>query len=118
MTNTELGPKEINLDEGPLSSTFGCREFEDAIAEIVKFLADDSRETKRDFLVSESELPPKGTGWKKEFRPEDIPSVDAFMFIMIAAAGWISNCWSPKWTFRISKYAIQKIQEYETKRRE
>ena len=80
--------KPSDFNDIKLLSTFGLSEYETAMSEILKWLADN------------------GDDWK-EFRMNVID--EPVIFAMICAAGWIENNYFPKGTFFISQEAIKRL---------
>jgi len=90
-----------------LQNMFGMMEYEQAIETILRYLADD-----------EAKIPAKyvwgwdlGTGWKKLFRIDTFDSVSCELFAMLCAAGWITENYFPKYTFRLSGKTIARLEE-------
>lgn len=92
-----------------LQGYFGMIEYEEAIATIVEYLADDIRRLEIHPGFDWSAL--HELGWKKLFRISDFNSIKAALFAMLCASGWISCNYYPKYTFRLSEGAIQRLHE-------
>lgn len=97
-------PKDFLGNE--LLSTFGMREFEWAIRDIIKWLASDSHIKMPVYLDYGND----GEGWDKLFAINTFPEIDASMFAMLCAAGWIENTFFPKGTFKLSRGAIKRLE--------
>jgi hypothetical protein len=100
-------PKDY-LDDN-LLNTFGWREFEVAIKEILVYLADDSKS-----LPSGPSWPLYGEqmkGWTKLFRIDTFPGIDPTMFALLCSCGWIAPEWFPKYTFKLSERAIERLAQ-------
>lgn len=98
-------PKDFLGDE--LLSTFGMREYEWAIADIIKWLASDEKIK----LYPGQEGYDTGAGWRKLFRINTFPKIDAPLFAMLCAAGWIENNYFPKYTFWLSEAAVKRLED-------
>jgi hypothetical protein len=99
-------PRHVDLSTR-LQGGFGCVEFEDAIIEIVKYLADDSRNAG----IGEWCHGNGPNGWGKKLRIDTIPAVSPTMFAMLCGAGWLENCWFPKGAFVVTKALIERLEK-------
>ena len=97
-------PKDFLGNE--LLSTFGMREYEWAIRDIIKWLASDSK--LRSYPGQDGF--DAGEGWDKLFRMNTIPTIDAPTFAMLCADGWNTANHFPKYTFTLSKGAIKRLE--------
>ncbi len=96
-------PADVDLSNY-LQNTFGCCEFEHAIELIVRYLQDPNRNA--GWLGGYE----PGIGWKKKFRVGTIYNLDATMFAMLCAAGWICNAWFPKGSFVASPELVDRLR--------
>lgn len=103
-----MNPCEVDLSDG-LQSTFGIVEFEKAACHIIRYLCDDS------FKVETFgfEL---GEGWEKKFSMETFTEIDAPLFAMMCAAGWVRCSYFPKRLFTVSEEFVLRLEEKAKKR--
>lgn len=115
----DLSPKAFIGNS--FSSVFGCVEFENLAAQIVTYLADDTRQP----TGAIAEPINDDTGWSKRFTIEDLrlsrppgfpANGDAFaanatMLVAFACAGWLEHVWFPKGRFRVTRAFVERLQE-------
>lgn len=105
-----MTPAEIDLTGfSPFESKFGCHEFERAIEAIVRFIRDLPNKPNH---PTPWQFHPKAWGrgdeWETRFMLHEV-DVSASVMCALAAAGWIEHIWFPKWTFKLSAPAVERI---------
>ena len=90
-------------------------EYEVGITAILAYLADDT--TRIDTTAYLAGMIPPALyvlGWQKLFRVDTIPTIHRALFAMMCADGWIEASHFPKYTFRLSRGAIERLHERKT----
>lgn len=111
----DAGPQLSDFVGIDLRGAFGMYEYEAGITAILAYLADDTaRIDPAAYLAGMSWPALDVRGWQKLFRVDTISTIHPALFAMMCADGWIEASHFPKYTFRLSRGAIERLHERET----
>ena len=113
VTPLDAGPQPSDFVGIDLRGAFGMHEYEGGITAILAYFADDTT-VRIDHPAGMGWPALDVRGWQKLFRVDMISTIHPALFAMMCADGWIEASHFPKYTFRLSRGAIERLHEHKT----